>query len=147
MNNLGRHVLQVASISLAIALGSAAAVAQGVVPNTPTTGQTGTATGGTGGRVGGTVGTGVTAAAPVNTNPVYANWTAETVSPSQPFGAIDIATAGTTPTAVWVNNRTFAERAELTGRCNVINNQANANRYDTNAKTFCRNYMTAQNTK
>jgi hypothetical protein len=143
MNNVGRRVLQVASISLAMALGSAVAVAQGVIPNTPTTGQTGTASGGTGGRVGGTVGgAGATATAQA-----YPNWTAATVSPSQPFGAIDIATAGTTPTAVWVNERTPAERVELTGRCNVINNQANANRYDTNAKTFCRNYMTAQNTK
>ena len=145
MNNVRRRVLQVASISLAIALGSVVAAAQGVIPNTPTTGQTGTASGGAGGRVGGTVGgAGATATAQA-----YPNWTAETVSPSQPFGAIDTVPAGTTPTAVavWVNGRTPAERAELTGRCNVINNQANASRYDTNAKNFCRNYTTAQNTR
>jgi hypothetical protein len=42
----------------------------------------------------------------------------------------------------WVQGRSASERAELSGRCAVITNNANASKYPANATQFCRNYMT-----
>ena len=115
MNNPGLRLLQVAALSSAIALGSAAASAQSL------------GGGGTGSD----------------------EWTTETVKASDPFGKIDIIGAGTTAMSVanWVSSRSPSEKAELTGRCNVINHPANAALYEPNTRNFCRNYVAAQYTK
>jgi len=76
-------------------------------------------------------------------------WNTKTVSTSDPFGKIDIIGAGTTVMSVanWISSRSTAEKAELTGRCNVINHPANAPLYEPNTRNFCRNYVAVQNGK
>jgi hypothetical protein len=69
-------------------------------------------------------------------------WTADNVTAARPFGEINIQAAGTTDASVrtWAQARTPAERAELNGRCAVINNPANSARYQADAKQFCTRY-------
>jgi len=143
MNN----ILKVASISLALSLGSALAVAQEGVGGAVKSGAEAAA---------GAVERGAEAAAGAAKSGADAavsavtgstNWTADNVSATMPFGSIDVGAAGTTPGSVgtWVNSRSAAEKAELTGRCNVITNRTYANRYPASAEAFCRNFQTAQN--
>ena len=71
-------------------------------------------------------------------------WSANNVAATRPFGNIDISTAGTSNDSVkaWAQGRTTTERIELNGRCRVITNPSNAERYSADAREFCRSYMT-----
>jgi hypothetical protein len=66
-------------------------------------------------------------------------WTADNVTAARPFGDINIQAAGNTNESVrtWAQGRSASERAELSGRCAVINSPANAARYAADAKQFC----------
>ena len=70
-------------------------------------------------------------------------WTADNVTAARPFGDISVAAAGNTNDSVrtWSQGRSASERAELSGRCGVINSPANAARYPADAKQFCSTYM------
>lgn len=143
MNN----ILKVASISLALCLGSGLATAQDGVGGAVKSGAEAAAGAVERGAeaAAGAVKSGAEAAASAVTG--SANWTAENVSAAMPFGSIDVGAAGTTPNSVgtWVNGRSDAEKAELTGRCNIITNRTYSSRYPASAATFCRNLQTAQN--
>jgi|SRR5215471_2087920 len=130
MSNRHRILLQVASISIALALGSACAETESAANS---------------------AGRAVNSAANSTANAVntaVGNYTANNVSAATPFGTMDITPAGTTPQSVgtWYNSRTPAEQAELRGRCSVITNNTYASRYPATAAAFCRNMQTAQNT-
>jgi len=159
MSTLGRRGLTIASISLLLALAPAIAVAQTPGPpggygfaNTPATGQPGFAAGARptqgGSRLAAGTAAGAAGAAANAAANTAARWSADTVTAAQPFGTMDITPAGSTPSSVgtWVNSRTPAEKAELSGRCSVINDAVNASRYSAEAQAFCRNMVTAQNT-
>ena len=51
--------------------------------------------------------------------PSLGPWTADNVTAARPFGEINIMAAGTTTQSIstWAGQRTPAERAELSGRC------------------------------
>jgi hypothetical protein len=70
-------------------------------------------------------------------------WTADNVTAARPFGDINVQAAGTTNDSVrtWAQGRSAPERAELSGRCAVINNPANSARYSADARQFCNRYM------
>jgi len=167
MTRVGRRGLAIASVSLLFALAPAIAAAQVVggppggygFANTPATGQPGFAAGArpsqSGARVAaapaGAAGNAAAGAANAAGNAAVGaatQWSAETVTAAQSFGTMDITSAGSTPSSVgtWVNGRSAAEKAELSGRCSVINSAANSSRYSAEAQAFCRNLQTAQNT-
>jgi hypothetical protein len=77
------------------------------------------------------------------TAPSSGPWTADNVTAARPFGNINVSAAGNTTESVrtWVQGRSASERAELSGRCQVITSSANASRYPADAQQFCRNYM------
>lgn len=70
-------------------------------------------------------------------------WTADNVTAARPFGDINIQAAGNTDQSVrtWAQGRSASERAELSGRCAVINNPANSARYAADARQFCTRYV------
>jgi hypothetical protein len=74
----------------------------------------------------------------------HGNWSSSNVPTAKPFGTIDVTGAGTTSQSVgtWMRGRTEAERAELIGRCGVINAQG-SNGYPNQAQQFCRNYTSS----
>jgi hypothetical protein len=45
----------------------------------------------------------------------------------------------------WVQGRTVSERSELSGRCSIIADPANASRYSDETQRFCREYMMVAN--
>jgi hypothetical protein len=80
---------------------------------------------------------------PGATGPSAGPWTANNVTAARPFGSIDVSRAGSSAESVrtWSQGRSGTERAELTGRCEVITTPANAGRYRAGDLQFCRNYM------
>ncbi len=78
--------------------------------------------------------------------PLSGPWTTENVSAEQPFGNIDVSRAGNTTAQVrtWAQTRTPMERNELSGRCGVVGDPANSSRYPANAQQFCRTYSAMQ---
>jgi hypothetical protein len=73
------------------------------------------------------------------------SFTVQSVDPVMPFGSINIAAAGANNASIssFAGDLSAAQKSELSGRCAVINDTANAARYPDNAKTFCRAYLTA----
>jgi len=71
------------------------------------------------------------------------NWSTANVTANDPFGTINVNAAGTTQDSIrsWAQGRSAAERTELMGRCGVISEQGNAQRYPAHAQQFCRNFM------
>ncbi len=130
------RLIGIASVAtLVVALAGTNALAQGAYEtqkDKATTGQSSQST---------TKSTGA-ASGSANT-PSSGPWTANNVTAARPFGNINISAAGTTEQSVmaWAQQRTPAERAELSGRCEVITNASNASRYPADAQQFCRNYM------
>jgi len=78
-----------------------------------------------------------------NNVPSAGPWTANNVTATRPFGSIDVSRAGSSAESVrtWSQGRSATERAELTGRCDVITTPANSGRYRPGDLQFCRNYM------
>ena len=78
--------------------------------------------------------------------PLPEPWTPDNVPPARPFGNIDVSRAGTTTAQVrtWAQGRTPMERNELSGRCQVISDPANSQRYPANAQAFCSTYSAMQ---
>jgi hypothetical protein len=114
---------------------SGATTTQSTPSTSPSTGKAGQANGSAGAQST-TKGAGATA-------PSAGPWTANNVAAARPFGDINVSAAGNTTESVrtWVQGRSATERAELSGRCQVITSSANAARYPADAQQFCRNYM------
>ena len=74
-------------------------------------------------------------------------WTADNVTAERPFGTINTDAAGSTGDSMrtWARGRTPSERSELSGRCSVIANPANASRFSSETQRFCRDYMMVAN--
>jgi len=138
---LRSHLIGIASVAVLVAFAGANALAQGSYGSqTDKTTQSQSTTKSTGAQTSGSQSTQKSAGA---TAPSAGPWTADNVTAARPFGDINVNAAGTTQQSVmvWVQQRTPAERAELTGRCQVITNANNASRYPADAMQFCRNYM------
>jgi len=139
---LRSHLIGIASVATLVAFAGANALAQGSYgsPTDKTTKSQSTTQSTTGAQTSGSQST--TKSSGANA-PSSGPWTADNVTAARPFGDININAAGTTQQSVmvWVQQRTPAERAELTGRCQVITNASNASHYTADAQQFCRNYM------
>ena len=144
---LRSHLLAIVSAATLIGFVGANALAQGT-PSTPSdkSGQSSSApsspsTKSTPGAQ--TSGSQTTTKGAAADAPSSGPWTADNVTAARPFGSIDITPAGTTSQSVsaWAQQRTPAERAELTGRCEIITNAQNSSRFMADAVAFCRSYM------
>jgi len=135
---LRSHLLGIASVVALVAFAGANALAQGNYDSKSTSSPSTTKS--TGAPTSGSPSTAKGAGANA---PSQGPWTAENVTAARPFGEINITPAGKTEQSVmvWAQQRTPAERAELTGRCMVITSASNASRYPADAQQFCRNYM------
>jgi hypothetical protein len=160
---LRSHLIEVAAAVTLVAFAGTNALAQGSTtkdkagqsgatttqsspstsPSTPstspsTTGKAGQTTGQTSGAAGSQATT-----KGAGTMPSSGPWTADNVTAARPFGNINVSAAGNTTESVrtWVQGRSATERAELSGRCQVITSSTNASRYPADAQQFCRNYM------
>ena len=149
---LRSHLIEVAAAVTLVAFAGSSALAQGSTtkdkagqsgatttqstPSTPSTGKTGQTTGQTNGAAGEQKGA-------ASKMPSSGPWTADNVTAARPFGNINVTAAGNSTESVrtWVQGRSAAERAELSGRCQVITSSANASKYPADAQQFCRNYM------
>jgi len=131
---LKSRLIEFASIGLLVAFAGSDALAQGAQPGATPGAEKSAPPSGAAGQA-----KGAGAQTPSSQGP----WTADNVTAARPFGDINIQAAGTTTESVrtWVQGRSPAERAELSGRCNVITNPANSSRYDMQTQQFCRNYM------
>jgi hypothetical protein len=150
---LRSHLIQIASSAvLAGAFAGSNALAQGNAPTSPSTGskagQTSTQQPATKGAGAQTAPQSATGSQPTTKGagaaaPSAGPWTANNVTAQRPFGDINVSSAGTTTETVrtWAQQRSPAERAEISGRCTVITNAGNASRYPADAQQFCRNYM------
>ena len=132
---LKTHLLKIAGVGLLVAFASSDALAQGGVGGAVEKGAE-------------AVGNAAEAAGKAAVDAVTPSpgpWTADNVTAAQPFGNIDISGAGTSLDSVqtWSQGRSASEKSELSGRCGIINNPANAARYSDSAVQFCRNYLTA----
>ena len=131
------RLIEIAGVGLLIACASSSAFAQAAiepVPNQLATPPIGTPSIGAG-------------RPPASTFvPLSDPWTTTNVPAERPFGNIDVSRAGTTTAQVrtWAQGRTPMERDELSGRCQVISDQANGSRYPANAQAFCRTYDAMQ---
>ncbi len=75
-----------------------------------------------------------------------AAFTPDTVDPANPFGEIDVSTAGTTEeeATTFFNGLTAEQQSEISGRCAVILNPVHQERYaEEMPSTLCRNLVAA----
>ena len=149
---LRSHLIEIAAAATLVAFAGSSALAQGS-PTTGKAGQSGSTTtqstpstspsAGKAGQANGPAGAQSTTKGAGATAPSAGPWTADNVTAARPFGDINVSAAGNTTESMrtWVQGRSASERAELSGRCQVITNTANASRYPADAQQFCRNYM------
>jgi hypothetical protein len=129
--------IEIARVGLLIAFASSGALAQSPIGQNPI------------GQAPNPLGTPPIGASPPRAGafvPLAGPWTIENVSAEQPFGNIDVSSAGKTTAQVrtWAQTRTPMERNELSGRCGVVGDPDNSSRYPANAQEFCRTYTAMQ---
>jgi hypothetical protein len=147
---LRSHLIEIAAAATLVAFAGSNALAQGSTA-TGKAGQSGATTSqstpststGKAEKANGAAGAQSTTKSAGATAPSSGPWTANNVTAARPFGDINVSAAGNTTESVrtWVQGRSASERAELSGRCQVISSSANASRYPADAQQFCRNYM------
>jgi hypothetical protein len=151
---LKARLIEFASVSLIVAFAASDAFAQAPQSGAPGSSSPGAAaSGGASGSAGqeskgagGALGAGASAGATGKAGASTASqgpWSANNVTAARPFGDISIEAAGTTNESVrtWAQSKSASERAEISGRCEVITDASNSSRYPMNAQAFCRTYM------
>jgi hypothetical protein len=146
---LRSHLIEIAAAATLVAFAGSNALAQGSAPagkagstTTQSTPSTAPSTTGKTSQPNGAANQPTTKGAGAAA-PSSGPWTANNVTAARPFGDINVSAAGNTTDSMrtWAQGRSASERAELSGRCQVISNSANASRYPADAQQFCRNYM------
>ena len=147
---LRSHLIEIAAAATLVAFAGSNALAQGSAPagkagqsGATTTQSTPSTSTGKAGQANGPAGAQSTTKGAGAAVPSSGPWTANNVTAARPFGDINVSAAGNTTASMrtWAQGRSASERAELSGRCEVISNSANASRYPADAQQFCRNYM------
>ncbi len=145
---LRSRTIEIAAAVTLVAFAGTSALAQGSTTpgkagSAPTTQSTPSTTNGKAGQTTGAAGSQSTTKSAGATAPSAGPWTADNVTAARPFGNINVTAAGSSTESMrtWAQGRSASERAELSGRCAVITNTANASKYPADAMQFCRSYM------